>query len=58
MSLAYYDKSSYISNKIEVDPSRGAGHAWGAEMKGVSARLRTRIAKDGMDYKGRISVGS
>ncbi len=45
-------RANYISNKVEVDPSRGAGHAWGAEMKGVSARLRTRIAEDGMDYKG------
>jgi len=46
------ERAKYISDKIEVDPSRGAGHAWGAEMKGVSARLRTKIAPDGMDYKG------
>lgn len=46
------ERANYISDKIEVDPSRGAGHAWGAEMKGVSARLRTKIAPDGMDYKG------
>lgn len=45
-------RAKYISDKIEVDPSRGAGHAWGAEMKGVSARLRTKISQDGMDYKG------
>lgn len=45
-------RANYIVDKVEVDPSRGAGHAWGAEMKGVSARLRTRIASDGMDYKG------
>lgn len=46
------ERAKYISDKIEVDPSRGAGHAWGAVMKGVSARLRTKIAPDGMDYKG------
>lgn len=46
------ERANYITDKIEVDPSRGAGHAWGAEMKGVSARLRTRIGADGMDYKG------
>ena len=45
-------RANYIADKVEVDPSRGAGHAWGAEMKGVAARLRTRIAEDGMDYKG------
>jgi hypothetical protein len=32
--------------------SRGAGHAWGAEMRNDVARLRTRIGGDGMDYKG------
>lgn len=46
------ERAKYISDKVEVDPSRGAGHAWGAEMKGVSARLRTRIGDNGMDYKG------
>lgn len=46
------ERANYISDKVEVDPSRGAGHAWGAQMKGVSARLRTKIAPDGMDYKG------
>lgn len=46
------DKANYISSKIDVDPSRGAGHAWGADMKGEKAHLRTRIGKDGMDYKG------
>jgi oligoendopeptidase F len=46
------ERANYISDKVEVDPARGAGHAWAAEMKGVSARLRTHIGKDGMDYKG------
>jgi len=46
------EKAKYITDKIQVDPSRGAGHAWGAQMKGDKARLRTRIGNDGMDYKG------
>ncbi|MDR1225973.1 MAG: hypothetical protein LBK47_03635 [Prevotellaceae bacterium] len=41
-----------ISSKIEVDAARGSGHAWGAQMKGDKAHLRTRIPANGMDYKG------
>jgi hypothetical protein len=41
-----------ISEKIVVDPARGAGHAWGAEMKSDVSHLRTRIPETGMDYKG------
>lgn len=49
-----YDKSraQYIGEKIAVDPARGSGHARGAAMKGDKAHLRTRIAPEGMDYKG------
>lgn len=46
------DKAEYISSKIEVDPARGSGHAWGAAMKGQKSHLRTRIPQTGMDYKG------
>lgn len=46
------EKANFIASKIQVDASRGAGHAWGAEMKSQKARLRTRVNKDGMDYKG------
>ena len=46
------EKAKYISDKITVDPARGSGHAWGSEMKGDVAHLRTRIQKTGMDYKG------
>ncbi len=46
------DKALWISSRIEVDPSRGAGHAWGAQMRSENAHLRTRIGKDGMNYKG------
>lgn len=45
------DKAIYISNKISVDPARGAGHAWGAEAKWDKAHLRTRVSEKGMDYK-------
>lgn len=46
------DRAEYLMDKIQVDPARGSGHAWGAQMKGEKAHLRTRVAKDGMDYKG------
>lgn len=45
-------KSDFICSHITVDPSRGAGHAWESAMHSDNARLRTRIGKDGMDYKG------
>ena len=46
------EKAKEIASHITVDPARGSGHAWGAQMKGDKAHLRTRIAKTGMDYKG------
>ncbi len=46
------EKATWITSKITVDASRGAGHAWGAQMKTDKAHLRTRIGKDGMNYKG------
>jgi hypothetical protein len=46
------DRAEYIASLIEVDPARGSGHASGGEMRGAKAHLRTRIGKDGMDYKG------
>ncbi|GHV34305.1 hypothetical protein FACS1894178_1550 [Bacteroidia bacterium] len=46
------EKATYICSKVKVDGSRGAGHAWGSEMKGDKARLRTRIGNDGMNFKG------
>ena len=42
----------FIAPQIEVEPARGAGHAWGAEMKSEKALLRTRVPKGGMNYKG------
>ena len=46
------EKAKEITALITVDNSRGAGHAWGAEMRNDVARLRTRIGEGGMDYKG------
>ena len=45
-------KAEEIAARINVDGARGAGHAWGADMKSENAHLRTRIGKTGMDYKG------
>lgn len=46
------ERAEWLGARIEVDPARGSGHAWGAARKGDRARLRTRVGKDGMDYKG------
>ncbi len=45
-------EANRIASLVQVDPSTGAGHAWGAVMKDDKARLRTRVAETGMDYKG------
>ncbi len=49
-----FDKedSYYLADKIVVEAARGSGHAWGAQGRWEPARLRTRIAPTGMDYKG------
>lgn len=46
------ERADFIAPKILVDPARGAGHAWGAEMKDDKSHLRTRVPKKGMNYKG------
>ena len=51
--LGFADSTArYLSTKIEVDPSRGAGHAAGPAMREDNAHLRTRVGGSGMDYKG------
>jgi hypothetical protein len=45
-------RAQYLAGNIVVDPARGAGHAWGAQMRSEKAHLRTRVGSDGMDYKG------
>jgi len=46
------ERAVYIANNIVVDPARGSGHAMGAGMKSAHAHLRTRVEKNGMNYKG------
>jgi hypothetical protein len=45
-------KAEFVASHIVVDPSRGAGHALQAARRGDFPHLRTRIEKDGMNYKG------
>jgi hypothetical protein len=45
-------KAAFIASKIDVDPARGSGHAWGAAMHDMNSHLRTRITSNGMNYKG------
>lgn len=46
------DRAEYVAKHIEVHPARGSGHAFGAGKRGFKAYLRTRVEKDGMNYKG------
>ncbi|QKG79614.1 hypothetical protein [Tenuifilum thalassicum] len=47
-----FDKAKFIAERVKVESSRGAGHAWGAEMHKDVALLRTRVPESGMNYKG------
>jgi hypothetical protein len=46
------ERARYLAANIVVDPARGSGHAWGAQLSTAPAHLRTRVAAGGMDYKG------
>lgn len=46
------ERAAYLQANIEVEASRGTGHAMGGAMRGQKARLRTRVEADGMNYKG------
>ena len=46
------DKARFLADRIVVEPARGSGHALGAARRCDFPRLRTRVGKDGMDYKG------
>lgn len=46
------ETADFIGSRIEVDPARGAGHAWGPGMRGQKAHLRTRVPAGGMNYLG------
>ena len=45
------EKAQYLAANIIVDPARGSGHAMGAQMRSEKAHLRTRVEKNGMNYK-------
>ncbi|HNV69067.1 MAG TPA: hypothetical protein PKO06_05170 [Candidatus Ozemobacteraceae bacterium] len=45
-------QATFLSERITVDASRGAGHAMGAQSRDDLAHLRTRVSAQGMDYKG------
>jgi len=46
------ERAKYLADHIVVDPARGSGHALGAQRRADKAHLRTRVEKDGMNYKG------
>src|SRR6266702_1411460 len=46
------EKASMLAANLVVDPARGSGHAMGAARREDKAHLRTRVEKDGMNYKG------
>lgn len=46
------DEAQFLSDHVVVEPARGSGHARGSSGRHSPARLRTRIGKEGMDYKG------
>ncbi|MEO8432511.1 MAG: hypothetical protein ABI592_13445 [Acidobacteriota bacterium] len=46
------EKADWLAEHIVVDPARGSGHALGAARRGDQAHLRTRVEKNGMNYKG------
>jgi hypothetical protein len=46
------ERASMLATNIVVDPARGSGHAMGAQRRDDKAHLRTRVEKDGMNYKG------
>jgi hypothetical protein len=46
------DKAKFLAEHVIVDPARGAGHALQSQRRGDFPHLRTRVEKDGMNYKG------
>jgi len=46
------ERAGYLRDHIDVEASRGIGHALGGAMRGQKARLRTRVEAGGMNYKG------
>ncbi|HUO85757.1 MAG TPA: hypothetical protein VM617_00065 [Thermoanaerobaculia bacterium] len=46
------ERARFLADRIVVEPSRGAGHAFGGARRDDKAHLRTRVGPGGMDYKG------
>jgi hypothetical protein len=46
------ETAQFLAGNIIVDPARGSGHALGAGRRADRPHLRTRVGKEGMDYKG------
>lgn len=46
------ERAAYLGTRIEVDAARGSGHAFPCMSPASRAHLRTRIPREGMDYKG------
>lgn len=46
------ERAEFLQKNIQVEASRGTGHAMGHAKRGYPARLRTHIGTNGMDYKG------
>ncbi|MCX7872352.1 MAG: hypothetical protein N2487_03620 [Verrucomicrobiae bacterium] len=46
------EQSEFLAKNIDVEASRGTGHAMGHAKRGFPARLRTRVERNGMNYKG------
>jgi hypothetical protein len=46
------ENAAFIAGKIQVDPARGSGHEAPTASRKYKARLRTRVAPGGMNYKG------
>lgn len=44
--------ATFIAERIAVEPARGAGHAWGAQMRAERSYLRTHVDAGGMNYQG------
>jgi hypothetical protein len=46
------ERATMLQSLIDVEASRGTGHAMGGGMRGQKARLRTRVEAGGMNFKG------
>ncbi len=46
------ERAEKIASRVVVEGGRGAGHAWGAQMRSQYSHLRTRIGPEGMNYNG------